>query len=314
MTRTTSDSALALRCAVPGQDLLGESPLWCEQTQSLLWLDIDGGRLQRFHPATGRHDTFTFDERYVGSLALMQQPGRVLLGIELGLFAFDLATGEKRLLCQVEPPDRDNRLNDGRCDAQGRFWVGTMDNQLSRPNGAFYRVDPDGTAHRLFDDVIVSNTVVLSPTQDMLYFSDTRRFTTWQFALDPITGTLSDRRVFVDHAQARSRPDGACVDAEGFVWNAIFAAARVVRYSPAGQINRVIELPVTNPTCVCLGGPEMKTLFITTARKFLDRSQLRSQPLAGCVLAIDVDVPGLPEQRFGAHEPHAFAASGDLDG
>ena len=225
MTRTTSDSALALRCAVPGQDLLGESPLWCEQTQSLLWLDIDGGRLQRFHPATGRHDTFTFDERYVGSLALMQQPGRVLLGIELGLFAFDLATGEKRLLCQVEPPDRDNRLNDGRCDAQGRFWVGTMDNQLSRPNGAFYRVDPDGTAHRLFDDVIVSNTVVLSPTQDMLYFSDTRRFTTWQFALDPITGTLSDRRVFVDHAQARSRPDGACVDAEGFVWNAIFAAA-----------------------------------------------------------------------------------------
>ena len=87
-----------------------------------------------------------------------------------------------------------------------------------------------------------------------------------------------------------------------------------MRYSPAGQINRVIELPVTNPTCVCLGGPEMKTLFITTARKFLDRSQLRSQPLAGCVLAIDVDVPGLPEQRFGAHEPHAFAASGDLDG
>jgi sugar lactone lactonase YvrE len=299
MTGTTPDLARGLRCAVPGQDLLGESPLWCEQTQSLLWLDIDGGRLQRFHPATGRHDTFAFEDRYVGSLALMREPGRVLLGIDLGLFVFDLATGAKRLLCQVEPADRDNRLNDGRCDAQGRFWVGTMDNQLFRPSGAFYRVDPDGSAHCMFDDVIVSNTVAFSPAQDTLYFSDTRRFFTWQFALDVAAGRLSDRRVFVDHSPTRSRPDGACVDADGFVWNAIFAAGRVVRYSPAGEVSRVIELPVTNPTCVCLGGADLKTLFITTARKFLGRGQLRGEPLAGAVLAIEVDVPGLREQRFG---------------
>lgn len=299
MSGTNHHPAPGLRCAVPGQDVLGESPLWCEQTQSLLWLDIDGGKLQRFHPATGRHDRFAFEDRYVGSLALMREPGRVLLGIALGLFVFDLATGEQRLLCQVEPPEIDNRLNDGRCDAQGRFWVGTMDNQLHRPNGAFYRVDADGTAHRQFGDVIVSNTVAMSPAQGTLYFSDTRRFITWQFSLDLAVGALSDRRVFVDHSPTRSRPDGACVDAEGFVWNAIFAAGRVVRYSPAGEVSRVIELPVTNPTCVCLGGPDLKTLFITTARRFLDRKQLRSEPLAGSVLAIEVDVPGLPEQRFG---------------
>ena len=299
MTDTMHDAAPDIRCAVPGQDILGESPLWCDRTQSLLWLDIDGGKLQRFHPATGRHDTFSFEDRFVGSLALMHEPGRVLLGIDLGLFVFDLATGEKRLLCQVEPPDRDNRLNDGRCDAQGRFWVGTMDNQLFRPNGAFYRVDPDGMAHRQFGDIIVSNTVAFSPAKDRLYFSDTRRFTTWQFALDPAAGTLTDRRVFVDHSHTQSRPDGACVDAEGFVWTAIFAGGRVVRYSPAGQADRVIELPVTNPTCVCLGGPDLKTLFITTARKFLDRAGLRKQALAGCVLAVEVGVPGLPEQRFG---------------
>ncbi len=288
-----------LRCVFPGQDLLGESPLWCVQTQSLLWLDIDGGKLQRFHPASGRHDVFAFDDRYVGSLALMHAPGRVLLGIELGLFNFDMATGEQRLLCQVEPAERDNRLNDGRCDAQGRFWVGTMDNQLARTNGAFYRVDADGSVHHQFDDVIVSNTVAFSPAHDRLYFSDTRRFTTWQFDLDLAAGTLSERRIFVDHSATRLRPDGACVDAEGFVWNAIFAAGRVVRFSPAGAVDRVIELPVTNPTCVCLGGPQLKTLFITTARKFLGRGVLRSQPWAGSVLAIDVEVPGLPEQRFG---------------
>lgn len=289
----------AVRCIVPGQDVLGETPLWCERTGSLLWLDIDAGRLQRFHPASGRHDIFTFDARHAGSLALTHDPARVLLGLDLGLFEFDLGTGALRLLAQVEPGDQDNRLNDGRCDARGRFWVGTMDNRLQRPSGAFYRVEPDGRVERLFGDVVVSNTVALSPRQDTLYFSDTRRFITWRFALDLESGRLGERQVFVDHTANGMRPDGACVDAEGFVWNAIFAAGRAVRYSPQGQVDRVIELPVTNPTCVCLGGPDLRTLYITTARKFLDRARLRGEPLAGSVLAVDVDVPGLPERRFG---------------
>ena len=216
----------AVRCAVPGQDTLGETPLWCGETQSLLWLDIDGGKLQRFHPESGRHDVFTFDQRYVGSLALTRVPGRVLLGLDLALYLFDMGTGRLELLCQVEPADRDNRLNDGRCDAQGRFWVGTMDNQLRRPNGALYRVDPSGAVQRMFGDVIVSNTIAFSPRQDRLYFSDTRRYVTWQFDLDAASGTLSGRRAFVDYTATGERPDGACVDAEGYAWNAIFAAGR----------------------------------------------------------------------------------------
>lgn len=288
-----------VRCALPSQDLLGETPLWCVETQSLLWLDIDNGKLQRWHPSTGRHDVFTFGAGYAGTLALTRDPGRVLLGLDLGLHFFNMGTGEQHLLCQVEPPERDNRLNDGRCDAKGRLWVGTMDNQLHRPNGSFYRVDPSGEVHHQFDDVIVSNTVALSPTQDTLYFSDTRRFVTWQFSLDLGGGTLTNRRIFMDHSATRGRPDGACVDAEGFVWNAHFGSGRVVRYSPTGTVDQVIDLPVTNPTCVCLGGPELKTLFITTARKFLSRPQLQREPLAGSILAMNVDVPGLPENRFG---------------
>jgi len=299
MNTPSGPPACPVRCAIPGQDLLGETPLWCVHTQSLLWLDIDNGKLQRFHPATSRHDAFTFGARFAGTLALTPDPACVLIGLDLGLFLFNLGTGEQRLLCQVEPPDTDNRLNDGRCDAKGRLWVGTMDNQLHRAHGSFYRVDPSGEVQRQFGEVIVSNTVAFSPAQDTLYFSDTRRFTTWRFALDLDTGTLSDQQVFVDHAATRSRPDGACVDAEGFVWNALFGSGRIVRYSPAGVADQVIELPVTNPTCVCLGGPGMKTLFITTARKFLSRIQLQNEPLAGSVLALDVEVPGLPEHRFG---------------
>jgi sugar lactone lactonase YvrE len=147
----------AVRCAIPGQDVLGETPLWCDRTQSLLWLDIDAGKLQRFHPASGRHDVVNFDARHAGSLALTHDPSRVLLGLDLGLHFFDLGTGEQALLAQVEPAERDNRLNAGRCDAQGRFWVGTMDNALHRPNGAFYRVDASGEVRQLFDGVIVFN-------------------------------------------------------------------------------------------------------------------------------------------------------------
>lgn len=175
-----------------------------------------------------------------------------------------------------------------------------MDNQLHRPSGSLYRVDPDGGVQAMFGDVIVTNTIALSPAQDRLYFSDTRRFTTWQFDLDLNAGTLANRRVFVDHTTSKTRPDGACVDAQGYVWNAIFGGGRLVRFTPAGEVDRVVELPVTNPTCVCLGGEDLKTLFITTARKFLSREKLRNEPLAGSVLAIDVDVPGLPEYPFGA--------------
>lgn len=288
-----------LRCVVPGTDVLGETPLWCEHTQSVLWLDIEQARLQRFHAATGRHDVMQFDERYVGSIALLRRPGRVLLALDRALYTFDLGTGQRELLCEVEPGDADTRLNDGRCDSRGRLWIGTMDNQLHRGIGSLYRVDPDGSVHRQFGDVIVANTVALSPSEDTLYFSDTRRYVTWRFGLDAASGTLAEREVFVDYAQSRDRPDGACIDSEGYIWNAIFGGGRVVRYAPDGRVDRVLQLPVSNPTCVCLGGPELRTLYITTARRFLTQGQLREEPWAGSLLAIDVPVSGLPERRFG---------------
>ena len=174
-----------------------------------------------------------------------------------------------------------------------------MDNKLSSGNGALYRVDPDGTVHRQFGDVIVANTLAFSPTGDTLYFSDTRRYVTWRMAVNAPAGTLAPREIFKDYAESRDRPDGACVDSEGFLWNAIFGGGRVVRYAPDGRIDRVIELPVSNPTCVCFGGPDLRTLFITTAQRFLTRAQLRAEPWAGSLLAIDVDVAGLLEKRFG---------------
>jgi sugar lactone lactonase YvrE len=164
-------------CAVASEDLLGETPLWCDQTQSLWWIDIDRATLQRHHPASGRRDSFRFAARHLGSLAL-RRTGGLVIALDASLHTFEPGTGRLEPLCEVEPAARDTRLNDGRCDAAGRLWVGTMDNGLAQPSGAFYRVDPDGRATRQFGDVIVSNTVAIAPDQRTLYFSDTRRFTT----------------------------------------------------------------------------------------------------------------------------------------
>lgn len=289
-----------IRCVAASDDLLGETPLWCDLTQSLLWIDIDRATLRRLHPASGRRDTFRFDARFLGGLALQRASGHVVLALDTALHTFDLGSGRLAPLAEVEPPSLDTRLNDGRCDAHGHLWIGTMDNGLAAPTGSFYRVGPDGTVTRQFGDVIVSNTVTLAPDQRTLYFSDTRRYVTWAFDLDAAQGRLSNRRIFVDHRERQERPDGACVDSEGALWVAMFAGARVDRYTRDGQLDRSIALPVSNPTCVCLGGPGYRTLYITTARKFLDAEQLAREPLAGSVLAVEVDVPGLPERRFGA--------------
>lgn len=288
-----------VRCVLQAGDHLGETPLWCGATESLWWIDIERPKLHRMNLATGAHESVAMDCEYLGSLALCKD-GRLLLARDLALETFDPGTKSFAPVCQVEPVGSGNRLNDGRCDSKGRFWVGSMDNGLSRPSGGFYRIDPDGSAHRQFGDIIVTNSVVLSPDGRTLYMSDTRRFTLWAFDLDPDDGVLSNRRVFVDYTGSGDRPDGACVDAEGFIWNAIFAGSRVVRYAPDGRIDRVVPVPVSNPTCLCFGGPDLDTLYITTARKFLTEAQLAAEPLAGALLAFEPGMRGLPEARFGA--------------
>ena len=292
----TTVEARRVECVVRGSDQLGETPLWCEREHRLWWLDIERPKLQSFDPSSGVHQVVPFDHTvFLGSLALGDE-GSQLLALDLELQRRD-RTGVLTPFVCVER-GLDNRLNDGRVDARGRFWVGTMDNQLHRPNGALYRVDPDGGAHRMVDDVIVSNGIAFSPDDTALYFTDTRRHTTWRFDLDLDDGTLSNRRVFADHTTTHDRPDGACVDAAGCIWTAFFAGQRVVRHRPDGTIDLVVPMPVTNPTCVCFGGDDLRTLYITTAAKFLTPQQRAAEPLAGSLFAVDGIGQGLPEHRF----------------
>jgi sugar lactone lactonase YvrE len=285
-------------CVINRRDRLGETPLWCGHSGTLWWLDIERPRLQSFNPGTGTYTIHPFSSKYAGSVAFNSKGG-FIVALDNSLYEFDPTTDKLEHYLDIETANNGARLNDGRCDRRGRLWIGTMDEAFKSPLGSVYLVDEERSVERMFGDIIVTNSIVISPDDRVLYVSDTRRYVMWAFDLDFDAGILTNRRVFADYNGARGRPDGSCVDSEGCVWNAAFAGGCVIRYTPEGKIDTIIDLPVTNPTCVCLGDDDLRTLYITTATKMLEPAQLAREPFSGSVLAVRVDVPGLPEAAFG---------------
>jgi sugar lactone lactonase YvrE len=281
---------------VKGRDLLGECPLWDERTQTLWWVDILAPSLKQFDPASGALKQNPLPEP-MGSFAFREKGG-LIAAMKSGIFILgaDYASVE-HLACPQEA-SADNRFNDGRCDRAGRFWAGTMNDVKRAPDGALYRVSPDHRCTRMRTGVTIPNSLAWSPDSKTMYFADTVRDVIWSFDYDLQAGEMSNERVFVDCAANPGHPDGSCVDAEGCLWNAEYGGWRVVRYTPQGKTDRVIELPVQNPTCCCFGGERFDTLYITSAAQNLQSAQLAKQPLAGSVFAVRPGSTGLPEPRF----------------
>lgn len=287
----------SIECVADTRDRLGETPLWSAETDELSWIDIEEPRLHSLDIAGGGQTTKPLSTGYLGCQALVD-PTRRLVATDCRLQFLDLETDTLEPFVSIAE-EGDTRLNDGRVDARGRLWIGTMDNGLAAPLGSLYRVDPDGAVHNMMQGVVVSNGIAFSPDGGILYFTDTRRYLSFAFDLDLDDGAISNRRIFADYSQTGDRPDGACVDVDGCLWAAFFGGGRIVRYRPDGRIDQTIALPVTNPTCLCFGGGDFRTLFITTARKFLSAGQLAAEPLAGALLAIEGVGQGSPENRFG---------------
>lgn len=289
--------ATAVACAVPCGNTLGEGPVWDASEGALYWVDIQEGLLQRWVPGTDMVERWTMPER-VGALALRADRGLVL-ALASGFALFDPATDklERRAAPEAHLPG--NRFNDGKCDARGRFWAGTMDDAALHQSGSLYRLDPDGDCSAMATGIGITNSLAWSPDNATFYFADTLRDTIFacDFHLD--SGTLSNRRVFATTDAQPGSPDGSTVDEEGFLWNAQWGGWRLVRYAPDGRIDRVVDLPVAQPTSCMFGGPDMRTLFVTSARIGLPPAERERQPWAGHVLALEVGTRGLPTARFG---------------
>lgn len=281
-------------------DILGESPLWSEVDQALYWVDVRRPAIRRLDYASARVDTWPVPD-LVGSIALCAD-GRLLVALPEGLALFDPATRALETFAAAPTRIPGHRFNDGRCDRQGRFWVGTMHNVTRAPEGVLYRVDGRGRFVTVDSGISIPNSLAWSPDGRTMYFADSLLYTIFAYDFDPDSGTASGKRVFAT-TRAPAFPDGSTVDAEGCVWNAEFNGWRVVRYSPDGRIDRVIELPTHRPTCCAFGGPDLRTLYITTASQQMSAEELAKQPQAGALFATTADIPGLIEPRFLADHP-----------
>ena len=285
---------LKVDVAVPGTDILGECPLWDDRSRRLWWVDSRAPAIKSVAPGVGTVAVHALPEA-VGSIAFCES-GRMLAATKSGIHLFDPADGGLERIAHPEAYLPDNRFNDGRCDRQGRFWAGTMSDVRRDPVGTLYRLDADFACTPLRNAIIIPNSLAWSPDGRTMYFADTNRNTIWAWDYDPVTGAATRERVFAD--TGTGRPDGSCVDADGCLWNAEYGGGRLVRYTPAGKVDRTIELPVANPTCGCFGGDRLDELFVTTARQRLKPEELAQQPPAGCVLVLRPGVSGLPESRF----------------
>jgi sugar lactone lactonase YvrE len=280
--------------------LLGESPFWHPDEAALWWCDIPGKALHRWHPQTAQHRHWPLDSE-PGCCAPLPG-GDILLAQRDGLFRFDPASGSRKRLAAPPYEPTQERFNDGKADPQGRFWVGTIYEPRDAAKAALYRWSA-GKLQRMAGGVTVSNGLAFSPDGRTMWWSDTFSHRIFALDFDGSDGSLSRQRVFAEFPQKVAgqdlalyggRPDGAAVDAEGACWVAMFEGQRLLRLSPQGEVLQEVPLPVRCPTMPCFGGPDLRTLYVTTARNGRPADELAAQPWAGCVLSARVEVPGLP--------------------
>ena len=283
-----------IACVAHTNDVLGEVPRWHRLERALYWIDAFKPAVHRLDPQSGKLDSWTPPEK-LGSFAPCAGGGLLIAGRN-GLARYDPVSGWFARIVDPEAGGAVNILNDGRCDARGRFWVGSMSKTMERASGRLYRLDR-GRLDVRDEDIWVSNGVCFAPDDTKMYFADSHVKTIFVYDFDVAAGTLGARRVFAT-TEGPGVPDGSSVDADGFVWNAAFDAGCLIRYAPDGRVDRTVALPVSRPTACAFGGPDLATLYVTTARFRLPPEKLAAEPLAGGLLALDVGARGLPEPMY----------------
>jgi len=290
--------SVTVDCVVDARCVLGESPVWSADEGALYWADIEGCALHRWRPDDGAHRIWALPGK-LGSLGLCKDGG-LIVALKQGLHRFDLATEALSFITHPEAVQPGNRYNDGKVSPEGRYWVGTIDEDPQRrPFASLYRIDADGRSTQMVEGLRVSNGLAWSPDGRTLYHCDSRVPQIWRHAYDPVDGTIGPREVFADIDATWGRPDGAAVDVEGCYWSAGITGGRLNRFAPDGRLVGHVELPVTHPTMPCFGGPGLRTLYVTSLRHGFTAEQLARTPQAGSVFALDVGVAGVPVGRYG---------------
>jgi sugar lactone lactonase YvrE len=290
--------------ALDAQNQVGESPVWDADQQALYWVDIIGKSIYRHDPSSADLQQWRTDD-FPTAIALVENQDNAILALASGVHQFDFAGSMTLFATPDERPG--NRLNEGKCDPAGRFWVGSMQTNLNADgtgrditahSGALFRVDADGGSERLSDfEFGISNTMVWSRDERHFYFGDSLRNVLLRYDYDRDTGRVDNRQVFFERNDL-GFPDGSCIDDDGCLWNARFSAGKLIRITPQGKVDREIDLPVTNPTSCTFGGSDGHTLYVTSARFSLGDEAIAANPTEGALLALDVGASGPADRRF----------------
>jgi sugar lactone lactonase YvrE len=298
--------SIAVSSAVSCHNQLGEGAYWDAERQRLWWVDVPmPAKIQMFEPASNKVESYDVPQM-VMSIRAKRDGAGLLIATHSGVGSFDFATHQLTHLLNPEPDKPYNRSNDGGTDAKGRFWFGTMQNNIA-PNasaievtsgaGTLFRLDPDLTITAHDSGIWVSNTVCWSPDNRTMYFCDTASGVISAYDFDLDAGRISNKRPFAKFD--RGVPDGSTVDADGCLWNARWDGGCVVRFTPTGEVDMVVDVPVAKPTSCAFGGSDLRDLYITTARYGGTPDALAAAPLSGNVLICRPGATGLPAPEFG---------------
>lgn len=284
------------QCVWDAQAALGEGPVWSIKEQALYWVDILNHRLHRYGPQQQK-STWQFDEEISAVAERADHPG-LIVTLRHGFAYFDPATEKLERLVSPETHLPANRFNDGKCDRAGRFWAGTMDFACQQPTGALYRLSPDLSFKAIDSGYAVTNGPTWSLDQTIMYHNDSVNGCVYAFDFDVESGDATNKRMFLQFSAEEGSPDGMTTDAEGGLWIAHWGASKLIRRDAIGQVLQTIELPCSQITSCAFGGPDLTTLYITSAANGLSQQQLQREPLAGGLFAIDMTVPGLAAGVF----------------
>jgi sugar lactone lactonase YvrE len=290
---------------VDSRDKIGEGAFWCPEEGAIYWLDVPmPSRLHRYTPATGKIDSWPMPEAITAMAK--RRDGTLLIASENGINVFDPKTQGFEAVAAPEKDKPRNRSNDGAPDAKGRFWIGTMQNNLgpdgaeipiTEPSGALWRIEPNLSATQMESGISITNGVAWSPDNETFYVVDSMIQTIFAYDFDLERGTISNKRIFSEETGI-GVPDGNAVDAEGHIWSARWDGHCVARLKADGKVDYIVPVPSSRATSCAFGGPDLATLFVTTSRLNVDDATLERYPQQGGLFAFRPGVKGLPRPQF----------------
>ena len=274
--------------AIPSRDILGESPWWCNKEQALWRVDILSKRVFKWDYNTNTQNTWRLKDK-VGCFVKTQHKDIALVALSDGVHLLHLEENRTEHLAPLEEAQTNNLFNDGKCDRAGNFWFGSKHEEDKKPTGSLYRLDKYGKVIKLLDGVMTSNGIGWSPDNATVYYTDSGKGRIYSLAFDG--EKITNQQIFAEDTDCA--PDGLTVDSEGGVWSAKWDGSRVVRYTPDKKVDITLDLPVSRPTSLIFGGPELTKLFITSASH--DRTK---ESMAGHVFVYDSPIQGLAEVPY----------------